>query len=268
MQYLAKRKQKLNELEEKIKQHPNIYTLFRQHDWFIKDLKQITIWEKNPKESLKERDITVPEYELFRYFIDDSVLPRFLAAFDGIEAIVASDKSRYDKWNGTKKLLFAQNVSQIYASLFEILILGKLIASNKKVEPYYENIDGRIEVDRRYIYFEIKSLQRSAHDLRGVGVHTTQHDEKQIFRALQDKAGQLYRYRGQPTVIFLSLYRLADMVTAEWYTEDFFKKEEALIISAVNIYSWFTAESGNKLVINKDARNPLTAKEKEYFINL
>lgn len=262
-QYLASRKKQLNKVEKELKRHQNIYLWFRQHDWFGKVLKQIAIWEKNQK----VRDITVPEYELFRYFIDDSVFPRFLAAFNAIERIVISDKSRYDKWNGTKKLLFSKNTSQIYAALFEILILGKLIASNKKVEPYHQNIDGRIEIDRRYIYFEIKSLQKSAHDPSGVGAISTQHDERQIFRALRGKARQLYHYRGQPTLVFLSLYRLADMVTGEWYVKDFLGTKEGLIVSAVDIYRWFTAGKDKKLIYNEKARNPLTAKERGYFIS-
>lgn len=264
--YLLGKKKRLNAIRDKLNEYPHIYRLFEDQDWFSKVEGQIAIWEKHPMKSLKTRDISVPEYELFRYFSDDSIFRRFLAVFDAIEGLTKSDKSKYGKWKATRNLIFSENVSQIYAALFEILVLGKLIASNRNVEPYYQNIDGRIEVDKRFIYFEIKSLQKSRHDLSGVvGSGSIEPDKKQIFRALRGKAKQLYHYRDQPTLIFLSLFRLADMFTGEIYTKYFLATKEGLIVSGVCLYSWFTAENG-KFIYNEKASNPLTKKEKNFFI--
>ena len=264
--YLSRKKKVLNAIEAKLKHHSCVYSLFSKYNWFSEVKRQIQIWGKNPKKSLKKREISIPEYELFRYLCTDSIFQRFLAAFDAIETITKSDKSRYGKWNSSKKLLFSKNVSQIYSSLFEILILGKLIASNKNVEPYYQNIDGRIKIDKRFIYFEIKSLQKSEHDLSGeCGATSIEYDKKQIFRALREKAKQLYPYRNKPTIVFLSLYQLADEITGEISVTEYMETKDGTVISAVVMYDWFTAKDGKKVIINKNSCVPLKKTEISYL---
>lgn len=157
--------------------------------------------------------------------------------------------------------MFSRQASQIYSTLFEILVLGRLILSSKNVEPYYENLDGRIWLDKRFVYFEIKSLQKSRSDLEGIGASSTQHDELQINNALGEKALQLSPYKDQATLVFLSLYRLADMTTADCYINDFFRKPVGKPIGGAVVYGWFTAEGEKKVFINKNANILITEDE-------
>ncbi|MCP2604782.1 hypothetical protein NLC29_01330 [Candidatus Aminicenantes bacterium AH-873-B07] len=265
------KKKLLNDLKKKMQKFPQVYKLFEKRNWFKKVEEQINIWEDNPKGFLAKGEIVISEYELFRYFADiklSDTFIKFLNAFTVIEKNIKPKSSQVNQWNKTKNLLFSKNLSQIFSSLFEILVLGKLINTEKKVEPYYKNIDGRIEIENRYVYFEIKSLQKSEHDRRGIGAKSTEFDKRQIFRALRDKVNQLYPYRDNPSVIFLSLYRLADMTTGEWYVKEFFFIPEAKKLSGVKLYSWFTDNADRKFFINDDSDNQLTDEEIEFFENL
>lgn len=263
--YLNQKRNVIILIKSEIEKHPSISPFFIRKDWYQKVDEQIILWESDPERSLVERDITIPEYELFRYLEEDSILERFLAAIDAIEGLTYTDRSRYRNWRETKCRLFSGQVSQIYSALFEILIIGDLISSRTNVEPYHDHIDGRIKIDERYIYFEVKSLQQSHHDLKGIGVGGVQHDEHQILTALKEKATQLAPYRDEPTLLFLSLYRLADMITGEWFVNDFLGTEEGSIISGVVLYSWFTAGGGKKVLINSRANNPLSSSEKKFI---
>lgn len=261
MEYLRQKRNRLQEIKAEVIKHPDIDSIFKEKDWFSRVEEQLSMWEKSPESSLKEITITIPEYELFRYFEEDSILDRFIDSFNILENRTQSDRTKYQKWRASKYQLFSQQVSQIYSTLFEVLVLGKLISSRLNVEPYYENIDGRMMIDKRFIYFEIKSLQKSRFDLSGIGVGGTQHDDLQIMTALKEKAGQLNPYIDETNLIILSLYRLADMITGEWYTNDFFMTTEGKIISGVIIYSWFTAGEGKKILINPNANHPLSSSE-------
>lgn len=264
--YLIKKRKRLAEIQKEFQKHPEIFKIFDQKIWFSKAESQIALWEQDLKASLRERKISVPEYELFRYLEDDSFLQRFIRSFAVIERNAKTDRTKYRQWKGSRSQLFSSQVSQIYSTLFEMLVLGKLISSSKNVEPYYENIDGRIWIANRFVYFEIKSLQKSRFDLKGLGVGGTQHDEWQINSALGEKALQLAPYKDKPTLVLLSLYRLADMTTADWYIVDFFNKAEGKEISGVAIHGWFTAEGEKKLLLNPNANVPLTESE-ERIIN-
>ena len=261
--YLNQKRLAMASIKSKIEAHPSISPFFIRKDWYQKVGEQILLWENDPEKSLRERAITIPEYELFRYLEEDSILERFLAALDAIEGLTVADRSRYRNWKETKCRLFSRQVSQIYSALFEILVIGDLISSGMNVEPYPAHIDGRIKIDEKYIYFEIKSLQQSRFDLKGIGAEGVQHDEHQILTALKEKVAQLAQYRDEPTLLFLSLYRLADMTTGEWFVTDFLGTEEGSRISGVALYSWFTAGDGKKVLINSRAKNPLSSNEKK-----
>jgi len=263
--YLNKKKLAKISIKSEIEKHPSISPLFIKKNWYQKVDEQIILWECDSEKSLIERDITIPEYELFRYLEEDSILERFLTAVDAIEGLTVADRSRYRNWKETKCRLFSRQVSQIYSALFEILVIGDLISSETNVEPYHANIDGRFKIDRRYIYFEIKSLQQSHYDLTGIGVGGVQHDEHQILTALKEKAAQLAPFCDEPTLLFLSLYRLADIITGEWFTNDFFNMVEGSIISGVVLFSWFTAGRGKKVLINSRAKNPLSSSEVSFL---
>jgi len=259
--YIKNKRKRLKKIEKKIKKSRNIYKIFNEKNWFLKVNEQILEWECDPDRAIKVRDITIPEYELFRYFEDNNILRSFLRSYKSIEKVIVSDDEKIEKWNKSKMLLFSQDVSQIYSILFEILVIGKLISAGINTDPYHGNIDGRIKIERRYINLEIKSLQKTQHDLEGVGVGSTIHDKNQIFRALRRKSKQLYPYRNETNLVFLSLYRLTDMTTGEWYVNDFLETKEGLRISAVLIYSWFTANDGKKLIVNQKANHPLSPDE-------
>jgi hypothetical protein len=259
--YIRKKRERLAEIQKELQGYPEIYKIFGQKNWFSKVESQISLWEKDLKASLRERRISVPEYELFRYLEDDSFLKRFIRSFAVIERNTKTDRTKYRQWKGSKNQLFSSQVSQIYSTLFEMLVLAKLVLSSKNVEPYHENIDGRIWIANRFVYFEIKSLQRSRFDLKGIGVGGTQHDEWQINSALAEKALQLAPYKDKPTLVLLSLYRLADMTTADWYAVDFFRKAEGKGISGVAVYGWFTAAGEKKVFLNPNASMLLTASE-------
>jgi len=274
-EYLNILKKQLKDIENKIQKHPSLDKLFNQINWFNKVESQIKIWEQKPESYSKKRLIDVSEYELFRYFTEDYILKNFINAFLLIENnLKANNTNQLNHWNSTKSLLFSEDVSQIYSSLFEIFMLGKIISTKKRINIYYENIDGRLSIDSRYIYFEIKSLQKSAHDLEGIGAVSTEHDKNQIYRALRGKNRQLFRYRKFPTVIFLSLYRLADRITGSWYIPEYFSesiiqlKVDNKIVSGVKLYSWFTCEGVGAFYINKNSVNKLTKKEIEFLYNL
>jgi hypothetical protein len=272
---LNQRKVRLKEIKNQLKESPALLKLFNEKNWFDKVESQINIWEKNPDLYIKGRQIIIPEYELFRYLAENAILKNFIKTFSFIEDnIDVSNTNQLNQWNSTKSQLFANNVEQIYSSLFEMLVLGKLISTSLKIDIYYENIEGRILIDSRYIYFEAKSLQRSQHDLEGFGAASTVFDKNQIYRALKDKNRQLYRYRTAPTIIFLSLYRLADPVTAEWYINEYFAEDESelnvnnRILSGVKLYEWFTAQGKGVFYINPNAINNLTEKELAFFNSL
>jgi len=129
------------------------------------------------------------------------------------------------------------------------------------MEPYYGNIDGRIWIENRFVYFEIKSLQKSRFDLKGIGASGTQHDEWQINMALGEKVHQLASFTGNATLVLLSLYRLADMTTADWYINEFFGNAEGKAIGGVVVYGWFTAGGEKRLFLNSSASTPLTENE-------
>lgn len=272
---LNQRKVRLKEIKYQLKESPALLKLFDEKSWFNKVKSQIDIWEKNPELYIKERPIIVPEYELFRYLAENAILENFIKAFSLIDDIIdISNTNQLNQWNSTKSQFFANNVEQIYSSLFEMLVLGKLISTSLKIDIYYENIEGRILIDSRYIYLEAKSLQRSQHDLEGFGAASTEFDKNQIYRALKDKNGQLYPYRTAPTIIFLSLYRLADPVTAQWYINEYFAGDESeldvnnKIISGVKSYEWFTAQGKGVFYINPNAINNLTENELAFFTGL
>lgn len=272
---LNQRKELLKEIKHQLKESPTLFKLFNEKNWFDKVESQIDIWKKNPELYIKERPIIVPEYELFRYLAENAILENFIKAFSLIDDIIdVTNTNQLNQWNSTKSQFFANNVEQIYSSLFEMLVLGKLISTNLKIDIYYENIEGRILIDSRYIYLEAKSLQRSQHDLEGFGAASTEFDKNQIYRALKDKNGQLYPYRTAPTIIFLSLYRLADPVTAQWYINEYFAEDESeldvnnKIISGVKSYEWFTAQGKGVFYINPNAINNLTENELAFFNSL
>ena len=272
---LNKRKVRLKEIEHQLKESPALLNLFNEKSWFDKVESQIDIWKNNPELYSKKRPITITEYELFRYLAEKAILDNFIKAFSLIDDIIdVTNTNQLGQWNSTKPLFFSQDISQIYSSLFEILILEKLISTKLKIDIYYENIEGRIWVDNRYIYFEAKSLQKNRHDLEGVGAMSTEFDKNQIYRALKDKNGQLYPYRTAPTIIFLSLYRLADGITSDWYINDYFAEDESelgvnnKIISGVKSYEWFTAQGKGAFYVNTNAINNLTEKELAFFTGL
>lgn len=187
---LNQRKVRLKEIKHQLKESPALLKLFDEKSWFDKVESQIDIWEKNPELYIKERPIIVSEYELFRYLAENAILENFIKAFSLINDIIdISNTNQLNQWNSTKSQFFANNVEQIYSSLFEMLVLGKLISTSLKIDIYYENIEGRILIDSRYIYLEAKSLQRSQHDLEGFGAVSTEFDKNQIYRALKDKNG-------------------------------------------------------------------------------
>jgi len=207
----------------------------------------------------------VPEYELFRYIEEDDLRGRFKGALNMLESIISSDRTKYRKWKESKLRLFSQETSQVYSDLFEILVLGDLVSSKRLVEPYHENIDGRVQIEDRFVYFEVKSLQKTNYDLEGVGVGGVQHDEHQILTALSEKASQPAPYRDSPAIIIMSLYRLADQTTGNWYTKDYFKTDAARGISGVVLYNWFTGGSGKQVLVNGNAAYPLSEAEKSFF---
>ncbi len=269
------RKERLKEIKHQLKKSPSLFKLFNEKNWFDKVERQIDIWKKNPELSVKERPIIIPEYVLFRYLAENAILENFLKTFSLIDDIIdVTNTNQLNQWNSTKPLFFSQNISQIYSSIFEVLILGKLISTKLKIDIYYENIEGRIWVDNRYIYFEAKSLQKNRHDLEGFGATSTEFDKNQIYRALKDKNGQLYPYRKAPTIIFLSLYRLADGVTSKWYINEYYLEPESelnvnnKIISGVKLYEWFTAQGKGAFYVNPNAINNLTEKELAFFNSL
>jgi hypothetical protein len=264
-EYLGQKRKRLHEIDALMARHPMIYDLFMEKGWYQKVTGQLAIWEANPEGNITERAVTVPEYELFRYFEEDSIFAMFIDYFELLEGVINPDRTKYRKWTETKIRFFSQQVSQIYSAIFELFVLGKLMSSRVNVDPYYENIDGRMHIDNRYIYFEIKSLQKSRYDLEGLGAGGTQHDEHQILTALKEKVVQLSPYNDKPIVIFLSLYKLADMTTGEWYAKDFFSTMEGPMLSAVVIYSWFTAGEGKKVLVNTTAANPLSPHEISYL---
>lgn len=272
---LNQRKVRLKETKHQLKESPALLKLFNEKSWFDKVESQIDIWKQNPELYSKERPIIITEYELFRYLAENAILENFIKTFSLIDDIIdVKNTNQLSQWNSTKSQFFANNVEQIYSSLFEMLVLGKLISTNSKIDIYYENIEGRIWIDSRYIYFEAKSLQRSQHDLEGFGAASTEFDKNQIYRALKDKNGQLYPYRTAPTIIFLSLYRLADGVTADWYINDYFAEDESeldvnnKIISGVKSYEWFTAQGKGAFYVNPNAINNLTENELAFFTGL
>jgi len=269
------RKERLKEIKHQLKKSPSLFKLFDEKNWFDKVERQIDIWEKNPELSIKKRPIIIKEYVLFRYLAENAILENFIKTFSLIDDIIdVTNTNQLNQWNSTKPLFFSQNISQIYSSIFEVLILGKLISTKLKIDIYYENIEGRIWVDNRYIYFEAKSLQKNRHDLEGFGAASTEFDKNQIYRALKDKNGQLYPYREAPTIIFLSLYRLADGVTSEWYIKEYFLEPESelnvnnKIISGVKLYEWFTAQGKGAFYVNPNAINNLTENELAFFTGL
>ena len=274
-EYLTSKRLKLEVIKSEIRKNSQIFGLFEGKNWFNKVEKQINIWKENPELYFKNRTITVKEYELFRYFSENSILQNFLDSFILIEGCLKdTNANQLSQWNSTKSLFFSEDASQIYSSLFEMLMLGKLISTGKKTDIYYENIDGRIWMDKRYIYFEIKSLQRSSHDLEGIGARSTEYDKNQIYRALKNKNRQLFRYRNFPTLIFLSLYRLTDMTTAGWYIPDYFSEPENQlgvnnkVISGVKVYSWFTVRGESAFYPNPNTINEFSQIELEFFSNL
>jgi hypothetical protein len=199
--YLTKKRKRLANIQKELQKYPEIHKIFAQKNWFSKVESQITLWEDDLEASSKERNISVPEYELFRYLEEESFLKRFVSSFIEMERKVETNRTKYRQWKGSKNQLFSSQVSQIYSTLFEILVLGRLISSPNNIEPYYKDIDGRIMIVDRYVYFEIKSLQKSRFDLKGVGVGGTQHDEWQINAALRDKAAQLSPYQNEPEIL-------------------------------------------------------------------
>lgn len=215
------------------------------------------------------------EYELFRYLTEDSILNEFINSFLIIkDRIDVKNEKQLLEWNSSKSQIFSNQVNQIYSTLFEILLLGKLASINNNNDLYYENIDGRIFIEKRFIYFEIKSLQKTTRDLRGIGAKSTEADKYQIYRALKEKNRQLNKFRNYPTLIFLSLYRLTDMTTAGWYIPEYFEESEKKlrvknnIICGIKVYSWFTAKGENSFYVNPNAIFKLTDTELEFFIGL
>src|SRR4030067_1538533 len=138
--YLKRKRTRLAKIQKELQKYLEISKIFVKKDWFSKVDKQITLWENNIEASLKERSITVPEYELFRYLEEDALLTRFISCFTAIETKVMTDRAKYRQWKGSKNQLFSSQVSQIYSTVFELLVLGKLISSSKNVELYYKNI--------------------------------------------------------------------------------------------------------------------------------
>jgi len=273
-EYLNLKEKALTQLENEIKKYPTLISLFIQNNWFNKVKSQIDIWRNDPEGYIESRAITVTEYELFRYLTEDSILNEFINSFLIIEdKIDVKNEKQLLEWNHSKSQIFSSQVNQIYSTLFEILLLGKL-ASNNNIDLYYENIDGRNFIEKRFIYFEIKSLQKTTRDLRGIGVRSTEADKHQIYRALKEKNRQLNKFRNYPTLIFLSLYRLTDMTTAWWYIPEYFEENEKKlrvknnIICGVKVYSWFTVKDESAFYVNPNAIFKLTDTELEFFIGL
>lgn len=271
--YINLRRKELYEVKDYISQFSEINTLFLEVQWFEKVEEQLNTWESNAKETIRERIITFPEYELFRYFIDDSVLPEFIESFNLIESkILIEDQNQINQWKSTKAQLFSQNVSQIYSSLFEMVVLRRLLKNEAEIDIYFENIDGRINIDDRYLYFEVKSLQKTNYDLSGIGARSTEYDRRQIYRSLREKNRQLYPYRDSPTIVFLSLYRLADLTTADWYINEYFNEDSQIlslhneILSGVKVYNWFCGRGDSSFFINENSIK-LSKKEIRFFQN-
>ncbi len=265
MVYLNQKRIRLAKIKARLCKHPAIDSLFINRDWYKRIEEQICLWEKNKAQSLISRDITIPEYELFRCFEDYSVFLEFIKSFNELERNTLSNRTKYRNWNETKSRLFSKKASQIFSGLFEVLTLGKLLVTTARVEPYFNNVDGRLAIDKRYICFEIKSLQKTSYDLVGVGVGGVMHDKHQIITTLVEKAQQLSPYNYGPLAVFLSLYRLADTTTAEWFIQEFFDSPKGINISVVVLYSWFTARKAEKILINRNAKSRLAAMEIEYF---
>ena len=124
---LQRRKKQLYDVESSLKKHPELFKIFVIKNWFQKVEKQISIWENDFNNYVKNRSISIPEFELFRYFVDDdNILKEFIKSFCSIKDRIAS-KNQKNQWRSTFYQLFSANVSQIYSSMFEILLLGKLI---------------------------------------------------------------------------------------------------------------------------------------------
>jgi len=270
---LQRRKKQLHDVESSLKKYPELFKIFVIKNWFQKVEKQISIWESDFNNYVKNRSISIPEFELFRYFVDDdNILKEFIKSFFYIKEKIAS-KNQRNQWRSTFNQLFSAYVSQIYSSVFEILLLGKLIQKKKDIDIYYENIDGRVKVSGRHIYFEIKSLQKSYHDLEGIGAGSTLFDKRQIYFALKEKNEQLNKYGKFPNIIFLSLYRLADPITSGWYIPEYFSESQEdldvdnKILSGVKLYTWFTARGKSMFYINPRTINILTEKEIHFLNN-
>jgi len=124
--YLGQKRKRLEEIRGRLSADRAIDALFSRKNWYGKVEEQLRIWESDPRKSFRERDISVPEYELFRYFEDGQILDRFIASFSILEESICPDRTRYRKWRESKLRLFSKQISQIYSVLFEILILGEL----------------------------------------------------------------------------------------------------------------------------------------------
>ncbi len=134
---LNQRKVRLKEIEHQLKESPALLNLFNEKSWFDKVESQIDIWKNNPELYSKKRPITITEYELFRYLAEKAILDNFIKAFSLIDDIIdVTNTNQLGQWNSTKYQFFANNVEQIYSSLFEMLVLGKLISSSLEIDIY------------------------------------------------------------------------------------------------------------------------------------
>lgn len=264
-EYLELKMAILATMRLEFQQYPFIRSLFERNRWYEEIESQILVWQSSPAVSTRERRITVPAYELFRYLEEDDIRNRFISSLQNLESITSSDPTRHRRWAESVSRLFSNQTAQIYSGLFEILVLGELISTGYRVEPYHENIDGRILIENRYVYFEIKSLQKTRFDLEGIGAGGVSHDEHQILMALNQKATQLAPYEDDPALIIVSLYNLADQTTGSWFTMDFFDSGPGRKISAVVLYDWFTGGAGKQVLLNPEAIHPLAESARAIF---
>lgn len=99
--YLNRKRRRLSEIRDEFSHYPELSKLFEENNWYSKVESQIFLWENNLDASLKERNITISDYELFRYLEEDRLLTRFISSLNAIEEKVKGDPSKYQQWEGS-----------------------------------------------------------------------------------------------------------------------------------------------------------------------
>lgn len=160
------------------------------------------------------------------------LIPRLERSLDVLEPMAQAQRVLRHLKETTAKLAGGE-LNQIRAAIHELLLLGSLVVANRGAADLFpavgdgaSNVEGRLFVDGRPLYVEIKALGYTRHDYLRYDSKAFYHGEKtqyqQIHDAIEDKVARGKQLAlvspDEPTVICLALgfnafhYRASDLL--------------------------------------------------------